>query len=102
MTEDQLNQVVKIVNEKITDKLPVNKVVLPKEEAEKSGALHFFKEKYADEVNVYYIGENLENAWSKEFCGGPHVSNTSELGKFVIQKEEAVGKGVRRIKAVLQ
>lgn len=102
MTDEQLKKVENIVNEKIAQSLPVNKVVMKKEEAEKSGALHFFKEKYADEVNVYYIGESLENAWSKEFCGGPHISNTSELGSFVIQKEEAVGKGVRRIKAVLQ
>jgi alanyl-tRNA synthetase len=52
-------------------------------------------------VNVYYIGDSLETAYSKEFCGGPHVANTSELGTFKIQKEEAVSAGVRRIKAVL-
>jgi alanyl-tRNA synthetase len=101
MTEEQIRKVEQIVNEKIAQKLAVNKIVLSKVEAEKSGALHFFKDKYGDEVNVYYIGDSLENAWSKEFCGGPHVANLSELGKFTIQKEEAVGKGVRRIKAVL-
>jgi alanyl-tRNA synthetase len=75
---------------------------MPKEEAEKTGARHFFGEKYPDEVSVYYIGDSLESAYSKEFCGGPHVSNTSELGHFKIQKEEAVSAGVRRIKAILE
>jgi alanyl-tRNA synthetase len=54
-------------------------------------------------VTVYYIGDTIDQAFSKEFCGGPHVKNTSELkGKFKIQKEEAVSAGVRRIKAVLE
>jgi alanyl-tRNA synthetase len=75
---------------------------MKKDEAEKTGALHFFGDKYGDEVNVYFIGENLENAYSKEFCGGPHVENTKELGVFKILKEEAVSSGVRRIKAVLE
>jgi alanyl-tRNA synthetase len=75
---------------------------LPFEEAEKTGALHFFGEKYGDTVTVYYIGQDIDSAFSKEFCGGPHVKNTNELGTFKIQKEEAVSQGVRRIKAILQ
>ena len=80
---------------------------MSREEAEKTGARHFFGEKYGDTVSVYYVGQDLGSAYSKEFCGGPHVSNTSELAgpegkwKFKIQKEEAVSAGVRRIKAVL-
>lgn len=101
LTDDEKTSVEKIVNEKIAQALPVQKVVLPKTEAEQSGARHFFDQKYPDEVSVYYIGDSLESAYSKEFCGGPHVSNTSELGGFKIQKEEAVSAGVRRIKAVL-
>ncbi len=102
MTDEEKEKVEKIVNEKIQEALPMNMVTLPKEEAIASGALHFFADKYGDMVNVYYIGENLEDAFSKEFCGGPHVKNTSELGHFKIQKEEAVSQGVRRIKAVLE
>ncbi len=102
LTPEQLEQVEKIVNEKIQEGLPVNVVKLPKEEAEKTGALHFFKEKYGDTVTVYYIGNSLEDAFSKEFCGGPHVKNTKEIGKFKIIKETGVGKGVRRIKAVVE
>ncbi len=91
-----------IVNSKIEAKLPMNKIILPKAEAEKTGALHFFGDKYGEEVNVYYIGDSLDSCYSKEFCGGPHVENTSELGHFKIVKEEAVSQGVRRIKAVLE
>lgn len=53
-------------------------------------------------MTVYYIGESIDNAFSKEFCGGPHVKNTGDLGVFKIQKEEAVAQGIRRIKAVLE
>ena len=108
MTDDEKKQVEDIVNEKIKAALPVSVVSMPFSEAEKTGALHFFGEKYGDTVTVYYIGEgaddkgsNMDHAFSKEFCGGPHVKNTSELGTFKIQKEEAVSAGVRRIKAVL-
>jgi alanyl-tRNA synthetase len=102
MTDEEKQKIEEIVNEQIKKALPVNVVSLPIEEAEKTGALHFFGDKYGDVVTVYYIGENLENAFSKEFCGGPHVKNISELGHFKIQKEEAVAQGVRRIKAVLE
>ncbi len=103
MTDVERKKVEEIVNEKIFEALPVNLINLPKDEAEKTGALHFFGDKYGDRVNVYYIGNDLEHAFSKEFCGGPHVKNTSELkGTFKIQKEEAVSEGVRRIKAVLE
>jgi len=101
MTEEEKKKVEAIVNEKIQAKLAVHRVEMPKAEAEKSGAFHFFGDKYGDIVSVHYIGESLEKAHSKEFCGGPHVKNTSELGHFKIQKEEAISAGVRRIKAVL-
>jgi alanyl-tRNA synthetase len=107
MTDEEKKRVEDIVNEKIAQKMPMNHVVLSKKEAEKTGALHFFGEKYADQVSVYYIGDDIATAYSKEFCGGPHVKNTSELAgpkgtwHFKIQKEEASSQGVRRIKAVL-
>jgi alanyl-tRNA synthetase len=80
----------------------MNNIVMPREEAEKTGARHFFGEKYGDQISIYFIGKDLANAYSKEFCGGPHVKNTSELAgpegkwRFKIQKEEAVSQGVRR------
>lgn len=102
MTDEEKKRVEKIVNEKIQEKLPVNKIVLPLEEAEKTGARHFFGEKYGDQVSVYYIGKDMQSAYSKEFCGGPHVENIGDLGTFKIMKEEAVSQGVRRIKALLE
>ncbi len=116
MTDEEKAKVEAIVNEKIKAGLPVQNVVLPKEEAEKTGALHFFGDKYGDQVSVYYIGDSIDKAYSKEFCGGPHVTNTGDLagvshperakdeskGPFKIQKEEAISAGVRRIKAVIQ
>lgn len=102
MTDEEKKRVEDIINSKIAEALPVNQVIMPKSEAEKTGARHFFGEKYGDEVSIYFIGKDLNSAYSKEFCGGPHVKNTSELGKFKIQKEEASSAGVRRIKAVLQ
>ncbi len=102
LTDEEKQKVEDIINEKIQEALPVKVEILPKDKAIESGALHFFADKYADMVNVYYIGDNLEDAFSKEFCGGPHVENTSELGHFKILKEEAVSQGVRRVKAVLE
>jgi len=102
MTDEEKQTVENIVNQKIEAKLPVNKIIMKREDAEKTGASHVFGDKYGDEVSIYYIGDSLETAYSKEFCGGPHVENTGELGHFKIIKEEAVSLGVRRIKAILE
>ncbi|MEI6843377.1 MAG: alanine--tRNA ligase [bacterium] len=102
MTDEEKKKVENIVNEKIQANLPVQKIIMKKEEAEKTGAMHAFGDKYGDEVSVYFVGDSLETAWSKEFCGGPHMSHTGELGVFKILKEEAVSVGVRRIKAILE
>lgn len=101
MTEEEKRRVEDIVNERIKQALPVQQVIMSRAEAEKTGARHFFGDKYGDEISVYFIGDSIEKAYSKEFCGGPHVKNTRELGIFKIQKEEAVAMGVRRIKATL-
>jgi alanyl-tRNA synthetase len=97
MTDEQKKAVEVLVNEQIKAGLPVTFEDLPKEEAETRGAIGLFEEKYGDTVRVYKIGD-----FSLEFCGGPHVTNTKDLGNFSIQKEEAVSAGVRRIKAVLK
>lgn len=113
MTDEQKREVEHIVNEKINEDIPMTRSELPKEEAEKLGAEHEFGAKYPERVSVYSLGpkdatvENpmFENAFSIEFCGGPHVTHTGELlksGHFKILKEEAVSAGVRRIKAVLE
>jgi alanyl-tRNA synthetase len=89
------------VNERIQEKLDVIRREMSIEEAEKVGAQMEFGAKYPKEVSVYFIEDEDGNPVSKEFCGGPHVKNTSELGHFKILKEEAVAQGIRRIKAVL-
>lgn len=105
MTDEQKKEVEKIVNEKIAEAIPVIRTDMPKEDAEKLGAEHEFGATYPDMVSVYSVGA-LDNAFSIEFCGGPHVSNTRDIGEggktFKIVKEEASSAGVRRIKAVLE
>ena len=97
LTDEEKQKVEDLVNEWIQEALPVKVEEMKKEDAIKSGAECMFIEKYPDIVTVYTIGEV-----SKELCGGPHVKNTSELGKFKIKKEEASSAGVRRIKAILE
>jgi len=75
---------------------------MSKEEAEKIGAEMEFGAKYGDVVSIYFAEDDNGTVFSKEFCGGPHIKNTSELGEFKILKEEAVSQGVRRIKAILE
>jgi alanyl-tRNA synthetase len=101
LTDEEIKKIEDLVNRQIKQALPVNFIEMKKEDAEKTGALSFFKQKYPDIVKIYYVGNSLENAWSKEFCGGPHVSNTSEIGEFKIKKEEGIGAGIRRIKGVV-
>ena len=96
MTPEEKQQTEDLVNEYIKMAIPVEKLEMPKEEAIKMGAECEFIERYPDIVTVYKIGDV-----STEICGGPHVSNTSELGKFKIKKEESSSAGVRRIKAIL-
>lgn len=102
LTAGQLREVEDMINEKIKEALPVGYKLMKKEEAEKTNAIHAFGEKYGDEVNVYFVGESLETAFSKEFCGGPHVANTSEIGPIKIQKQEKIGQGIVRIYLTLE
>jgi len=114
MTPEEIVRVEEIVNEKIAEEIPMIRTVMPREEAEKLGAEREFGVKYPDMVSVYSLGPKdatsedpkFNEAFSIEFCGGPHVTNTKEIGKggkrFKIKKEEASSAGVRRIKAVLE
>ncbi|MES2023653.1 MAG: alanine--tRNA ligase [Patescibacteria group bacterium] len=110
LTDEEKKKVEDLVNEKIKAGLNVVRREMPLAEAEKIGAQMEFGAKYPEVVSVYFIeaphpdplpGKERGKPFSMEFCGGPHVSNTKELGTFKIQKEEAVSAGVRRIKAVL-
>ena len=97
MTEEEKKQTEDLVNKWIEDAIPVERLEMKKDEAIAMGAEAMFADKYGDIVTVYKIGDV-----SIELCGGPHVSNTKELGHFKIKKEEASSSGVRRIKAILE
>ena len=97
LTDEEKKKTEDLVNKYIKEELDVTFKEMTKEEALKSGAEAMFVDRYGDIVTVYSIGDV-----SLEICGGPHVSNTRELGTFKIVKEEASSAGVRRIKAVLE
>ncbi|MBI4057889.1 alanine--tRNA ligase [Candidatus Microgenomates bacterium] len=105
LTGEEIEKVEKIINQKIKEDLPVRFKIMPVEEAKKIGAIGLFDEKYSDRVKVYFIGPSTLSSgpngsgrpYSAEFCGGPHVKHTSEVGRVRIMKEEALGSGTRRI-----
>jgi len=97
LTDDQIDKVTKMVNDQINKKMEVTVQSMPFVDAQKSGALAFFGNKYPEIVTVYQMGD-----FSREVCTGPHVKNTGELGKFTIQKQESAGGGKRRIYAILE
>ncbi len=96
LTPEEIKKVENEVNRVIAAAMPVVRKEMTSSEAMKIGAEMEFGVKYPATVSVYCIGD-----YSKEFCGGPHVSNTAEIGKFMIQKEEASAAGIRRIKAIV-
>jgi len=101
MTPEQIKEVEDFVNEAINKKLPVKFEEMTLEQARKMNSTGVFESKYGERVKVYTIGEG-NDIISIEICGGPHVNNTAELGKFKIIKEESSSGGVRRIKAILE
>lgn len=97
LTEEEVAEVEKLVNGQIAANVPVVMREMPLEEAKKENFVGVFDSKYGDVVKTYSIGD-----FSREICGGPHVSSTGELGTFKIVKQENVSAGIKRIKAVLQ
>ncbi len=96
LTQEELKEIENLINSKIKAKLPIKCEEMTPEKAKEHGAQGVFQHKYGEKVKVYSIGE-----FSKEICAGPHITNTSNLGKFKILKEESVAAGIRRIKAEL-
>ena len=97
MTKEEIQKVEDLVNDAIRRDLPVTVETMTLEEARKAGAVAFFDSKYGEKVTVYTIGD-----FSKEVCGGPHVTHTGDMGHFRILKEQSSSAGIRRIKAVLE
>jgi len=99
-SDEEIKKVEEIINQKIKEALPARFEIMPKEKADQIGALSFFKEKYGDKVKVYFIGGSSDNpglSYSKEFCGGPHIANTSEIGPIKITKIKKIGANLIRI-----
>ena len=97
LTPEEIKKIEDLVNQKIKEGLEVKKEEMSLEDAKKRKAQGVFEHKYGDRVSVYSIGN-----FSVEICGGPHVRNTREIGRFKIIKEESSAAGVRRIKAVVE
>ena len=95
MTEEELAKVEQMVNDKIAEGIPVVTEVMTVDEAKKTGAMALFGEKYGETVRVVSMGD-----FSKEFCGGTHVKNTSDISAFKIISESGVAAGTRRIEAL--
>lgn len=105
VTKEELDEIERIVNEKVKEDLPVSFKEYDTKEAFKLGAIGAFGDRYGDTVKVYQIGPD-DNRFSFEICGGPHVSHTGEIAEggkiFKIKKEGSSSAGIRRIKAVLE
>lgn len=101
LTKEQIQKVENLVNEQINKDLLVSCEEMSLNEAKRIGAMGVFESKYGERVKVYTIGNEQIGVFSREICGGPHISRTSEIGQFKILKEEAVGAGVRRIRAMV-
>lgn len=103
LTDEQIKELEQTVREKITADLPVHFEMLPLAKAKEIGAIGLFDSKYSDTVKVYIIGGSGKdgdyNAYSKEFCGGPHVQHTGVIASFTITKQESLGKGQQRLYA---
>lgn len=98
LTDKQINSLEQVVNKKIEENLPVYFEFMPLEDAKKIGAIGLFDEKYSENVKIYLIGSrDPDLAYSKEFCGGPHVNWTREIKSFKIIKQENIGAGLRRL-----
>jgi len=110
LTDEQKQQIEDLVNAAIQRDYPVSFAMMSVEEAKEKGAIGLFGDNYGDQVKVYTVGDPdkkseadpSSDAFSREFCGGPHVEHTGVLGKFVIKKEKSTSAGIRRIRAVLE
>lgn len=103
LTREEIHDIEAIVNEAIRRDYMVEAKEMAYEEAISSGALHFFREKYPDRVKVYSVFDPVSGeVFSRELCGGPHVTHTGEIGRFRIMKEESSSAGVRRIRATVE
>jgi alanyl-tRNA synthetase len=101
LSAEEIQKVEARVNAIVQEDVSMQYAELPLEEAKTTGALWLPHARYRDTVKVYYSGSKIETAFTKEFCGGPHVTHTAAVGHFKIVKDEALAAGTRRIRAVV-
>ena len=101
LEKEEIQKIEGLVNDAVEKDLLVTQEEMEYEEALKLGALHFFREKYPHRVRVYSFIDKDGVVFSRELCGGPHVTHIQTIGKFTILKEEATSHGVRRIRATI-
>lgn len=102
LTDEEIKKTEDLINLKIEEDLPVSFETMGLTRAIKEGAMHFFAEKYGSEVKVYTVGNPKGTFFSKEICGGPHVSHTGQVGGVRIIKQEKIGSGIVRVYAILK
>ncbi len=100
ISENEINAIENFVNSVVKKKTEVKTRIMTPTEAVKNGALALFGEKYGEEVRVLSMGEDNGSYFSTELCGGTHVKNTGDIGKFKIISQSSVAAGVRRIEAL--
>ena len=98
--KDEISKINKVVNEVVDGSSEVQTRIMTPKEAVSMGALALFGEKYGDEVRVVFMGKENNGFFSTELCGGTHVKNTKEIGKFKIIKQSSIAAGVRRVEAL--
>ncbi len=102
LTDEEVAKLEKVVNKKIKENIPVHFEMIPTDKAHEIGAIGLFMDTYGESSKIYFIGgdsKNPEKSYSIEFCGGPHVEFTGEVKSFKIIKQDALGRGFRRIYA---
>jgi len=100
ISPDEITQIEKFVNSMVEKKSEVKTRIMTPDEAVENGALALFGEKYGEEVRVLSMGEDDGKYFSTELCGGTHVKNTGDIGKFKIISQSSIAAGVRRIEAL--
>ena len=100
ISPEEINKIETFVNSMVDKKSDVKTRIMTPKEAVDNGALALFGEKYGDEVRVLSMGSELDKYFSTELCGGTHVRNTGDIGKFKIVSQSSIAAGVRRVEAL--
>tara|TARA_Y100000590_G_scaffold218672_2_gene247728 strand:+ start:12 stop:878 length:867 start_codon:yes stop_codon:yes gene_type:complete len=100
ISDDELEMIDKLVNDYVKNKTDVTTRIMTPKAAIAKGALAFFGEKYGEEVRVVSMGEEKNSYFSTELCGGTHVRNTGDIGKFKVISQSSIAAGVRRVEAL--